>query len=385
MNTTLTNADSTSSAMSLLPDESLWLAPCAMHASASAGREHPEASHPYRTPFQRDRDRIVHSSAYRRLAHKTQVFTGDRGDYHRTRLTHTLEVASIARTIGRVLRLNEDLIEALALMHDIGHPPFGHAGEDVLDACAQDVGGFNHNQHAVRIVTQLETRYPDFPGLNLSREVLSGQASRAQKGSATSQPLLEVQVVDAADSIAYDSHDADDALELGLLEWEDLLEVPLWREAVRRVEQRYTALNVQELRRAVIHQLIEIMVSDLISYSNNRLRKSGVASPQAAKDVGSLLVGVSDELQEQMAELESFLFDRVYRHPTVLAERKLAGEALREMYARHCEQPESLPTTWRGRVPTDGISRTVCDYLAGMTDRFALEEFRRYETKASKA
>src|SRR5262245_28969972 len=181
------------------------LAPYAMHAADTAGRAHPEPSHPYRNPFQRDRDRIVHSSAFRRLAHKTQVFTGDMGDYHRSRLTHTLEVASIARTVGRTLRLNEDLIEALALMHDIGHPPFGHAGEDVLDERLTGHGGFNHNRQALRIVELLETRYPDFPGLNLSREVLSGQDARASKAHGADEPkprrLLEAQVVDAADSI----------------------------------------------------------------------------------------------------------------------------------------------------------------------------------------
>lgn len=366
-----------------LPDESLWLASYAMHAADSAGRVHAETSHPYRTPFQRDRDRIVHSSAYRRLAHKTQVFTGGRGDYHRTRLTHTLEVASIARTVGRVLRLNEDLIEALALMHDIGHPPFGHAGEDVLDECASEVGGFNHNEHAVRIVTLLERRYPQFPGLNLTSEVLSGQANRVKGQKATTgQPLLEVQVVDAADSVAYDSHDADDALELGLLEWEELLEVPLWCDAASRVQSRYAALDQNQLRRAVIHQLIEIMVSDLIKVSHERVSGSGVNSPADVMVQDRVLVGVSDELQEQMAELEHFLFNRVYRHPTVLAERALAGEALREMYALYSDQPERLPESWRGRLQSEGVQRTVCDYLAGMTDRHALDEFRRGETLA---
>jgi len=361
------------------PSESLWLAPFAMHSSASAGREYPEQAHPYRSPFQRDRDRIVHSSAYRRLAHKTQVFTGDRGDYHRTRLTHTLEVASIARTVGRVLQLNEDLIEALALMHDIGHPPFGHAGEEVLNDSAREVGGFNHNEHAVRIVTLLESRYPDFPGLNLSQEVLSGQRNRWNP-SASSLPLLEVQVVDAADSIAYDSHDADDALELDLLDWEELLEVPLWREAVCRVQEHYRALDQLQLRRAVIHQFIEIMVSDLIDTSRTRLAEAGVDSLQTVIGCSNLLVTMSEPLQGQMAELEAFLFDRVYRHPTVLAERALAGEALRAMYARYSEQPEKLPAVWRVRLDSEGVARTVCDFLAGMTDRYALEEFRRQES-----
>lgn len=360
-----------------LPPESLWLAPYAMHAVDSTGREHPEPSHPYRTPFQRDRDRIVHSSAYRRLAHKTQVFTGDKGDYHRTRLTHTLEVASIARTVGRVLRLNEDLIEALAIMHDIGHPPFGHAGEDVLDECAREVGGFNHNAHAVRIVTVLEDRYPNFPGLNLSHEVLSGQRNRVKGAPPKEQPLLEVQVVDAADSIAYDSHDADDALELGLLEWDELLEVPLWRDAVQRVQRHYTSLDEMQLRRAVIHQLIEIMVSDLIDTSRHRLDEAGVDSPRTVGSCDSRLTTVSATLEQQMVELETFLFERVYRHPTVLAERALAGEALHEMFARYSKHPASLPSVWQRRLDTESVARTVCDFLAGMTDRYALDEHRR--------
>ena len=361
-----------------LPEESLWLATYAMYAAESVGREHAEPAHPYRTPFQRDRDRIVHSSAYRRLAHKTQVFIGDKGDYHRTRLTHTIEVATIARTIGRVLRLNEDLIEALALMHDIGHPPFGHAGEDILDECTSDIGGFNHNEHAVRIVTLLESRYPEFPGLNLSREVIAGQSNRVKDGQLpATQPLLEVQVVDAADSIAYDSHDADDALELGLLEWEELLEVPLWREAVTRVQCRFESLDSIQLRRAVIHQLIEIMVSDLITTSHQRLLDNRIDSTVAVANQRTRLVTVSEPLQQQMAELESFLFERVYRHPTVLAERAVASEALREMFARYSARPEQLPNEWHQRVDTDGIGRTVCDFLAGMTDRFALEEHRR--------
>jgi len=356
--------------------EAVLLAPYAMHSTDSVGREYPEPTHPYRTAFQRDRDRIVHSSAYRRLAHKTQVFTGAKGDYHRSRLTHTLEVASIARTIGRVLRLNEDLIEAMALMHDIGHPPFGHAGEDVLDECTRDCGGFDHNQHAVRIVTLLENRYPDFPGLNLSVEVLSGQRNRVKGDRRPScQSLFEVQTVDAADSIAYDSHDADDALELGLLKWDELLEVPLWREAVRRVQDHFVALDQQQLRRAVIHQLIEIMASDLIHTSEQRLADRQLEPPQEALDTP--LVTVSEALREQMAELEKFLFDRVYRHPTVLAERALAGEALREMYARFSRQPDLLPLDWQRNLETQGVARTVCDFLAGMTDRFAMEEHRR--------
>lgn len=370
---------------SALDREALWLADYAMHSRDSAGREHLEMPHPYRGPFQRDRDRIVHSSAYRRLAYKTQVFTGSKGDYHRTRLTHTLEVASIARTVGRTLRLNEDLIEALALLHDVGHPPFGHAGETVLDHCMHDYGGFSHNSHALRLVTTLETRYPNFPGLNLSREVLAGQQARSAKqfASQNRQSLLEIQVVDAADSIAYDSHDVDDSLELGLLDSEQLLKIPLWRDAADRVHRRYTALDDEQFRRAVIHQLIEILVSDLVETTRARLEAGQITTRQDVEECGYVLVDPSDEIAEQKLQLEDFLFEQVYRHPVVLAERSIAGEALEEMFQRFRSDPESMPAFFVCRLESDGVPRTVCDYLAGMTDRHALEEHRRHVSSSA--
>src|SRR5687768_3704219 len=223
--------------------ESAILAPYAMHSGASQGRKHAEAEHPYRGPFQRDRDRIVHSAAFRRLSGKMQVFTGDMGDYHRTRLTHTHEVASIARTIGRTLRLNEDLIEALALFHDIGHPPFGHAGEDALDECLAGHGGFSHNEFALTLAEELESRYPAFPGLNLTFEVLEGQATRADKDASYAAsglaPLLEVQVVEAADSMTYDAHDTDDAVKLRLVELDELACCALIRDALSTVRKQF--------------------------------------------------------------------------------------------------------------------------------------------------
>ena len=361
---------------SLIRQESLWLAPYAMHSVDTAGREHKEPPHAYRAPYQRDRDRIVHSSAYRRLAHKTQVFTGAKGDYHRTRLTHTLEVSSVARTIGRVLRLNEDLIESLALMHDIGHPPFGHAGEEILDACCASCGGFNHNRQAVRIVTVLEDRYPEFPGLNLSKEILLGQGARisGEKNPTSRQSLLEVQVVDAADSIAYDTHDADDALELGLLDIEELLELPLWSDAARRVQKEYSALDSQQLRRAVVRQVIDILVTDLVDMTTRGLKEAGIDSPAAVVGHDKRLVAPSPEVFEQKNQLEEFLFQHVYRHPAVLAERSLAGDALREMFDRFSQHPECLPARFREQLQHTGVARVVCDFLSGMTDRSALEE-----------
>ncbi len=369
-----------------MSDAVAQLAPYAMHGADSAGRVHPELAHPYRSPYQRDRDRIVHSSAFRRLAHKTQVFTGDMGDYHRSRLTHTLEVASIARTVGRTLRLNEDLIEALALVHDIGHPPFGHAGEDVLDQRLAGNGGFNHNRQALRIVELLETRYPDFPGLNLSREVLAGQESRADKAPATGAAhgrLLEVQVVDAADNIAYDAHDADDAVELGLLELGELDESALWRSAAAGARRRYAALDDEQFRRAAVHELIDLLVSDLVRSTESRLAATALADARAAMNHGAPLVGASADLAPQQAELERLLFERVYRHPALLDKRDYAGHALGEMFDRLTAGVQPLPAKFAANVARDGLPRAAADYLAGMTDRFAWEEFSRMGAGAS--
>lgn len=356
--------------------ERALLAPYAMHSAQSAGREHPEPEHPYRGPFQRDRDRIVHSAAYRRLSAKTQVFTGELGDYHRTRLTHTLEVASVSRTVGRALALNEDLIEALALVHDLGHPPFGHAGEDVLDECLRDEGGFSHNAQALRLVRELETRYYEFPGLNLSREVLESQETRIAHDSSQLRPLLEAQVVEAADSITYDTHDADDALELGLLTLDDLLATPLWAAAATRVRRRAADLGGHELRRAVLHELIDWQVGDLLQRACARLAQGDLDSPLRARQAELILVA-SPELAEQKQQLEAFLRERVYRHPAVLALRTQAQSALRAMFDGYMAQPALLPERFRQRLPLAGPRRTVADYLAGMTDRFAQREFTR--------
>lgn len=356
-----------------------------MHSARSTGRVHSEPSHPYRGPFQRDRDRVVHSAAFRRLSAKTQVFTGELGDYHRTRLTHTHEVASIARTLGRALALNEDLVETLALVHDLGHPPFGHAGEDVLDECLHAVGGYCHNAQALRVVELLETRYPDFPGLNLSHEVLEGQRYRTNKHRPSElRPLLEVQVVDAADSVAYDTHDADDSLELGLLTLDELLENSLWSEAARRARRRYAALEADELRRAVLHELIDWQVSDLVARAVERIVAWDLDSVGAVQSA-PLVVSPSDELAEQKLALEAFLFRRVYRHPDVLAHRREAQGFLREMFARLAQHPDQMPEGFRQRIPAVGPQRTVGDYLAGMTDRFARREYDRLLGSADKS
>jgi dGTPase len=348
-----------------------------MHGVDSAGRVHYEPVHPYRSPYQRDRDRIVHSSAFRRLAHKTQVFTGAMGDYHRSRLTHTLEMASIARTVGRTLRLNEDLIEALALAHDIGHPPFGHAGEDVLNECAAACGGFNHNAQALRIVELLETRYPDFPGLNLSQEILAGQRSRTAKlrPEDACGRLLEAQTVDAADSIAYNAHDADDAVELGMLTLEDLNAAALWRTAAAKARQRYGALDDQQFRRAAVHELIDLLVSDLLQTSSQRLAESPPASAADVLELSLALVAPSADMNEQKTELQRLLFERVYRHPMVLEQRAYAGDALHEMFAAITSGREALPPKFIRIAENEGVTRAAVDYLSGMTDHYALEQY----------
>jgi len=310
------------------------------------------------------------------LSYKTQVFTGELGDYHRSRLTHTLEVASIARTLGRALRLNEDLIEAMALMHDIGHPPFGHAGEDTLHECLRAEGGFSHNRQALRIAEELERRYVEFPGLNLSREVLAGQQSRAEKAAAKQRPFFEAQVVDAADSIAYDTHDADDALELGLLTLDELLAVPLWAEAAKRVFVNYANLTGAELRRAVLHELIDWQVGDLLHSAGARLDVGDVMSAAAVQVAEPLLV-FAPEIAEMKQNLERFLYARVYRHPQVLAMRTEAQAMLRTLFERYGQEPALLPVGFQARIPTAGLRRTVGDYLAGMTDRYLTHQFER--------
>ena len=361
--------------------ESLLLAPYAMHAADSAGRVHPEPPHPIRSPYQRDHDRIVHSSAFRRLAHKTQVFTGYLGDYHRSRLTHTLEVTGIARTLGRGLALNEDLVETLALAHDIGHPPLGHAGEDTLDELLAAEGGFNHNAQALRIMELLENRYPDFPGLNLSREILEAQAARVKGRPAaglrpTTAPLLETQVVDAADSIAYDTHDADDAIELGLVTLEELLDLPLVAAAATRVTDRYGPRDGIDRRRAVIHELVDMQAVDLIAESQTAITRLGIDSVASVRsqrtDTGHPLriVAHSPGIAAGKKDLEAFLFRKVYRSERVMTVRLAAQEKLSRLFQWYCDHPDSMAPSYRERSASVGLRRSVADYLAGMTDRY---------------
>ncbi len=348
--------------------EQALLAPYAMHSADSAGRKYPEQTHPYRGPFQRDRDRILHSSAYRRLSGKMQVFTGEMGDYHRTRLTHTHEVANIARTIGRVLRLNEDLIEALALMHDLGHPPYGHAGEDALDECAEEFGGFSHNQFGLTIVEEIEFRFVDFPGLNLTREVLNGQTARIDKTS-SERPLLEVQLVDAADSVTYDAHDTDDAIKLGLVTLDEMKSLGLIAECVEFVTNNYAGLNEELMRQAVVHRLLDRQVTGVLQYTMNRLPQFGFSDVAAATN-SEFLIEPDPELSEMKAELEKFLHQRVYRHPNLVQVRERAQGRLKRMYEEFCQNPDWFPEKYRERASKIGVKRMAVEYIAGMTDHF---------------
>jgi dGTPase len=368
-----------------LEREAEVLASYAMHTRLSRGRQHPEPAHGFRTLYQRDRDRIIHSTAFRRLMHKTQVLVNPGGDYHRTRLTHTLEVAQIARTIVRQLGLNEDLTEAVALMHDLGHPPFGHAGETTLDECMRDHGGFEHNRHGLRIVELLEYRYPDFPGLNLSYEVLQSQAMHSKRPDAPEvrpyrdggQPLLEAQVVDAADSLAYNCHDVDDALMVGLIRLDEVADVPLWRESAAQVRQRHPDIGRDQFQPAVVRALINWQVGDLLECTRQNLRRERIRSVEDVRRCQRLVVDHSPEVHRLREGLETFLRDRVYRHYRVLRMAHKGQRLVAQLFAEFSRHPDSMPERYGRRARTGSLEQTVCDYIAGMTDRFAQDEYLR--------
>jgi dGTPase len=368
-----------------LDREDVVLAPYAMHTRQSRGRRHAEEPHPFRTPYQRDRDRIVHSTAFRRLMYKTQVLVTQTNDHHRTRLTHTLEVAQISRTVARQLGLNEDLTEAIALSHDLGHPPFGHAGEEALNECMRAHGGFEHNRHGLRIVDILEYRYADFPGLNLSREVLEAMAYHSKRREAPEiqelvapgQPLLEAQLVDAADSLAYNTHDIDDALSVGLLTPAELEETAFWRRAVERVRQRHRALGPEQFQPTVVRALIDWQVRDLLEHTGQRLRQQRIRTIEDVRQAAGVLVGPGPEVQTLKGELELFLHRRVYRHYRVIRMAQKGRRILEALFAEFCREPELLPERYGRRARLGQVERTVCDYLAGMTDRYAQDEYLR--------
>ncbi len=357
------------------------LAPAAVKSAQSRGRLHPEPDHAYRTAFQRDRDRIVHARAFRRLEYKTQVFIYHVGDHYRNRLTHTLEGAQIARTIARALRLNEDLAEAVVLAHDLGHTPFGHAGERVLAGLMKGEGGFDHNRQSLRIVDWLEDRYPDFRGLNLTsetRECLLKHGSPWEHPVPVpelgAQPGLEAQVADTADEIAYTNHDLDDGLGSGLLAPERLADVTLWRDTLRAVREQLGAVPERVLHAQVVVALINRLVGDLIESVAARVDAGTFASVDAVRAHPERLVRFSPELEKQKRELKKFLYDELYQHPQVIAMNERAVGVLADLFGAFRSDPGRLPEHVRARIPVDGEARSIADYVAGMTDRFALEE-----------
>lgn len=358
------------------------LAPYAMRSSRSRGRRHSENEHELRTCYQRDRDRVVHSSSFRRLEYKTQVFVNHEGDNYRTRLTHSLEGAQIGRTVARALGLNEELVECLVLGHDLGHTPFGHSGERVMAELMRGQGGFEHNRQTLRILEVLERRYPQFPGLNLTWEVREGiikhrpdaDALAPEEYAPGQAPTLEAQLVDWVDEIAYNNHDIDDGLSSGMLSLEQLREVRLFREA----HDRYHAAGLEGpvLRHQVVRAIIDRCTRDLMTTTQQTLERERIDTVDDVRQ-HTRLVGYSPPIAALVKELKEFLFTQLYRHYRVVRMGDKAGRILRDLFASYSSEPLQLPPHYQARVAEDGVPRVVCDYIAGMTDRFALDEHRK--------
>jgi dGTPase len=357
----------------------------------SRGRLHAEDSGGPRGPrdiFQRDRDRLIHSVAFRRLRHKTQVFVAPDGDHYRVRLTHSLEVAQIGRTIARALGLNEDLTEALCLAHDLGHPPFGHAGEDALNVSLADAGGFDHNAHTIRIVTRLETPYPGFDGLNLSWEALEGLAKHNGPVSTPTWamaeanaewdleldtwPGLEAQVAAISDDIAYDNHDIDDGLRAGLLDIGELIELPLIARLWAAIDERHPGLSAEKKQRALVRDMIGHMVADVLAETERRVRDAGVETIEEVRVAGRPLAGFSDAFAAEERELKHFLYTRLYDLPALQPVRKEAERVVSDLAAAYRADPALIPESWRRAGDEVQRLRTIGDFIAGMTDRFAI-------------
>ncbi len=367
--------------------ERQWLAPFAMKSQETKGRQYPESEDSFRTVYRRDRDRIIHSTAFRRLEYKTQVFVNHEGDYYRTRLTHTLEVAQIAVSVARALRLNEDLVDTVALAHDLGHPPFGHAGEDALRALMKDHGGFEHNIQGLRIVDLIEERYPGFPGLNLSWEVRESinkhRAPYDQVGLQVAldphaAPLLESQIADVADEIAYDNHDLDDGLTSGLIKEEALCSFELWDQARQAVERRSPGLGAELRKYQIIRELINWQVTDLIEETCRRLTEHHIASVGDVRACQERLVAFSPSMQQRRTPLKAFLWTDLYHHYRVVRMADKAQRFITELFDLYVSKPEQLPNTTRSRIERgENPHRVVCDYIAGMTDRYCSEEYKK--------
>jgi len=358
------------------------LAPYAVRSKESRGREYPEKEHDYRSVFQRDRDRIIHSGAFRRLEFKTQVFVYHEGDYYRTRLTHTVEVAQIARCIARILRLNEDLCEAVALSHDLGHTPFGHSGEKALDELMKEQGGFEHNNHGLRVVEKLEKRYPDFPGLNLSWEVREGiikhitsyDKPEFSRFEPDRMPTMEAQVVNLSDEIAYNSHDLDDGLTAGMIDEAGLAKVELWREIYEKVDP---SLDMEHRKYQVVKRLINAQVTDAVNATDSKLKELGMNSVEDVRNRKSPIVSFTPAMKKKNEGLKQFLYQNLYSHFRVVRMADKAERLIISLFEVYINRPEQLSPSTREKCKTEDPRRVICDYVAGMTDRFVLEEYNK--------
>lgn len=365
------------------------LSPWAQRETDSRGRRFPEAEHRYRSVFARDRDRVIHCRAFRRLEYKTQVFVNHEGDHYRTRLTHSLEVAQIARTVARALGLNADLAESLALAHDLGHTPFGHLGEEVLDPLMEQHGGFDHNRQTLRVVECLEERYPDFPGLNLTWETREGivkhsgppdpvRAPEAAEYLPELPPPLEAQMIDLVDEIAYNHHDIDDGLESRLMALDDLVEsVPIFGRPFREARARYPEHGERMWVKIALRRVIDRLVSDLVQEAQRQIDARRITSVADVRAQEKWIVGLSEDVGSENRELKQFLHRRLYRHQRIQEVKAFYGSVLADLFHIYCRHPEELPERFTRRAEAEGVPRAVCDYIAGMTDRFAQGEHRR--------
>lgn len=364
------------------------LAPYAIKSKDSKGRNFPEEEADFRTRFQRDRERILHTTAFRRLEYKTQVFINNEGDYYRTRLTHSLEVAQLGRSVARSLGANEDLVETICLAHDLGHPPFGHSGETALARLMLDHGGFNHNAHSLRIVTELERRYPDFPGLNLSYEVLEGMVkhetdydvSDAKDYDPDLRGSLEAQIANVADELAYTSHDLDDGLRSGMITPSQLDGIAIWEIVNESLGRRKTETLDELTRHQIIRRLIGFETTDLIQSIDRYLRKSNVKSALELQRLPYNVVGFSEDMFRRNRELKDFLFHNLYRHYRVVRMASKAERIVSELFNIYQQNPATLPSQIQAVSRERGLERSICDYIAGMTDRFAIDEYNRLFT-----
>ena len=364
--------------------ENSTLAPYAARSSETKGREYLDKEPDYRTVFQRDRDRILHTTAFRRLEYKTQVFINYEGDYFRTRLTHTLEVAQIGRTLARALGANEDLVEAICLAHDLGHSPFGHSGERALSRLMKDHGGFDHNKQTYRIVTELENRYPNFPGLNLSWEVREGivkHESEYDISDASSldphlRGNLETQIANVSDELAYTTHDLDDGLRSGMLTPQSLQSISLWQILAETYQWQGPGL-LEIDRHKMIRHLVGILITDMIEATDLRLRATNVRSALDIQKLNYNIVSFSDEMARRNRELKDFLYKKLYRHYRVIRMQVKAENIINQIFESYTNEPSMLPDQFQSQLVSRGLERTVCDYIAGMTDRFAIEEHQK--------